>query len=94
MKRARDQFFAGTAFAADQHRRFGRCQFAEQFAQFADRLAVTEQFMFGLIDVNRALPAQARHAECPAKGDLHPRHVERQGVEIEKPFTDEVTDVL
>ncbi|MOA70300.1 hypothetical protein D3C78_1990850 [compost metagenome] len=50
--------------------------------------------MFGLIDVNRALPAQARHAECPAKGDLHPRHVERQGVEIGKPFTDEVTDVL
>ncbi|MDL5592348.1 hypothetical protein QS468_06505 [Bacillus subtilis] len=41
-----------------------------------------------------ALAAQARHAERPAEGDLDPRYVERQGMKVEKPFTNKVANVL
>ena len=50
--------------------------------------------MFRLVDMNCALPAQSGHAEGAPEGDLYARDVEGQGVEIEKPFTDEVADVL
>ncbi len=94
VQRARDQFFAGTAFTADQYRGLGRRQFAQQFSQLADRLAVAEQLVFRLIDVNRALSTQTRHAERTPKGHLDPRDIERQCMEIEKPFADEVANVL
>ncbi|MNJ72742.1 hypothetical protein D3C77_694440 [compost metagenome] len=50
--------------------------------------------MLQLIDMNSAFTTQARHTERPANGDLHPRDIERQGMEIEEPFTDEIADVL
>ena len=50
--------------------------------------------MFILIDVNRALPAQARHAERAPQCDLNPGDIKRQGMEVEKPFTNEIPDIL
>ncbi|MNG27311.1 hypothetical protein D3C84_1124130 [compost metagenome] len=50
--------------------------------------------MFGLIDVHRALPAQARHAKGPTQRHLDPGDIERQGMKIEKPLADEVPDIL
>jgi hypothetical protein len=38
------------------------------------------------------LATQARHAEGPAEGDLHPGHVEWQGMEVEEPFADKIAD--
>ncbi|MNL25034.1 hypothetical protein D3C87_1464950 [compost metagenome] len=50
--------------------------------------------MFRLIDVDRALSAQARHAERPPQCDLDPGHVERQSMKIEKPLADKIANVL
>ncbi|MNX96249.1 hypothetical protein D3C86_1285590 [compost metagenome] len=88
------QLFAGAAFTANQNRRLSGRQFAQQLTQLAYRLTVAQQFMFGLINVHRALPAQARHAERPAQRDLDSGDIERQGMEVEKPFTDKVADIL
>lgn len=43
------QLFAGTTVATDQHRGFGGRQLGEQFAQFADRPTVSQQFMLGFV---------------------------------------------
>ncbi|MNH16003.1 hypothetical protein D3C79_756290 [compost metagenome] len=86
------QFLAGAAFTADQHRRFSRRQLAQQLAQLADRAAVTEQLVAGFIHPRQPFATQARHAEGPAQGDLHAGNVERQGVEVEEPFTNEIAD--
>ncbi|MNI42721.1 hypothetical protein D3C73_970220 [compost metagenome] len=91
---AGDQLFAGSAFTANQHRRFGRRQLAQQLAQLANGLAVTQQLVFGLLDVNRALATQARHAKRSPQCDLNPGDVERQRVEVEKPFTNKIPDIL
>src|SRR3546814_333773 len=50
--------------------------------------------MLGLINVNRTLPPQTRHAERPAQGHLNPGHIEWQGMEIKKPFADEISHIL
>ncbi|MCY1427719.1 hypothetical protein D9M71_435790 [compost metagenome] len=91
---SRHQFLACATLATNQHRRLGGRQFAEQFAQFANRSAVTQQLVRKFSCMNVALATQARHTEGPANGDLHPRDIERQGMEIEKPFADKVTDIL
>lgn len=64
------QFLAGTAFAANQHRRLGGRQFAQEFAQVADRSAVAQQLMLGLSDMDVPLATQAGHAEGPPEGHL------------------------
>ncbi|MNT66932.1 hypothetical protein D3C72_2050330 [compost metagenome] len=90
---ARHQFLAGSTLSPNQHWRLGGRQFTEQFTQLANRSAVTEQLMLGFIDMHR-LAAQARHAEGPANGDLHPRDIEGQGVKIEEPFADKIAHIL
>jgi hypothetical protein len=94
MERAGDQFFTGTAFTTDQYRRLGGRQLAQQLAQFANGFAVAKQLVFRLINVNRALPTQARHPERSAQRHLNPGHIEWQGMEIEEPFADKVPDIL
>ncbi|SVJ77443.1 Uncharacterized protein conserved in bacteria [Klebsiella pneumoniae] len=91
----RDQFLAGAALAPDQYRRVGRCQLRQQPAQVAYGQALAEQLVLALsIAGHRAAPAQAGHAEGAAEGHLHPRHVERQGMEVEEPFADEIADAI
>ncbi|MNO93389.1 hypothetical protein D3C76_849890 [compost metagenome] len=90
MQGARHQLLAGAALAADQHRRVVGRQLAQQGAQIPDVLAVAEQFV-PLPDVGRArMLAQAGLAVGAAQGHLHQHVVERQGMEIEEPFTDEI----
>jgi hypothetical protein len=94
VQRPRDQFFAGAAFTSNQHRRLGGRQLAQQFAQFTDRFAVTQQLVLGLINVNRTLPSQPRHAKGPTQSDLNPGDVKWQGMKIEKPLAHEIADIL
>ncbi len=56
--------------------------------------AVAKQFVLGLIDMNRALSAQPRHAKGPTQRDLDPGDIEWQGMKIEKPLADKVPDIL
>jgi hypothetical protein len=94
MQGAGDQFLASAAFTANQHRRFGWSQFAQQFSQFTDRFAVAEQFVLGLVNMDRTLASQPRHAKCPAQRYLNPGHIEWQSMKVKKPFTDEVAHIL
>ena len=86
------QFLAGAALTTDQHGRFGGRQFAQQLAQLTDRPAFAEQLVGRLIDLDRPLAAQTGHAEGAAQGHLHAGDVERQGVEVEKPLTNKITE--
>ncbi|EJT82747.1 hypothetical protein PPS11_43713 [Pseudomonas putida S11] len=92
MQGAGHQFLAGAAFTTDQHRRFSGRQLAQQLAQFADRAAITEQFVACFIHPRHPFAAQARHSEGPAQRDLNAGYVERQGVEVKEPFTNKIAD--
>ena len=50
--------------------------------------------MFLRINQRVAFAPQARHTERTPESDLHARDIKRQGVEVEKPLTDKITDIL
>ena len=88
------QFFAGAAVAADQDRGLSGRQLGQQLAQLADRSAVAQQLVFGLVHCGITLAPQPCHAKGTAKGDLHSGHIKRQGMEVKKPFADKIPDIL
>ena len=69
---SRNQLFTCATFAPNQHRGLGGRQFTQQLAQVANSPAFTQQLMFRVIMMCKALPSQACHAKRPAQGDLHP----------------------
>ncbi|MNE41196.1 hypothetical protein D3C80_1352550 [compost metagenome] len=92
MQGAGHQLLARAAFTTDQHRRLGGRQLAQQLAQLADRPAFAKQFVGRVVHLGGPFATQARHAERPAKGDLHAGDIEWQGVEVEEPFADKIAD--
>ncbi|MNE53726.1 hypothetical protein D3C80_1484690 [compost metagenome] len=80
------QLLAGPALAADQHRRIGRPELAQQLAQLAHARRIAEELVF---IVELLGPAQRSHAQCVPQGVQQPRAVEWQRVKIEAPFADE-----